>query len=288
MTKPAKRGRIVSQAALALAAATAVAAGLIGCGSSGAPAAKSGASRVAVDGSSVNVLCTGSSSTKPTIVLLAGEEDPLTKFASLQAVLSRTTRVCSYDRPGEGASAKPAGGQTLSDSATLLDDLLNAEKVSGKVVVVGHSLGGLIAAQFAHQYPGRVAAVVLLDASAPSVGGAIESMIPASATGIPAGVRAEVGSLASATTNSEGLVYAGQPIGSLGAIPLTVVQHGQQIYRAVPRYGNELQVIWAKGQQQWAGLSSNSKLVTATSSGHYIYLDQQALSVQLIEHAAAA
>jgi len=154
--------------------------------------------------------------------------------------------------------------------------------------VVGHSLGGLIAAQFAHQYPGRVAAVVLLDASAPSVGSAIESMIPASATGIPAQVRTEVGSLASATTNSEGLVYAGQPIGSLGAIPLTVVEHGQQIYRAVPRYGNQLQVIWAKGQQQWAGLSSNSKLVTATSSGHYIYLDQQALSVQLIEHATAA
>jgi pimeloyl-ACP methyl ester carboxylesterase len=45
------------------------------------------------------------------------------------------------------------------------------------VVVVGHSLDGLIAAQFARQYPARVAVVVLLDATAPSDGGAIQSMI---------------------------------------------------------------------------------------------------------------
>jgi pimeloyl-ACP methyl ester carboxylesterase len=287
------------QSTLAFIAATILAAGLSGCGSSAAPATppasaptlappgKGVASRVTVGTTSVNVLCAGTTSTTPTIVLVAGMPDPLTMFTPLQATLSQTTRVCSYDRPGEGASPKPTGTQTLSGSATLLDGVLDAEKVSGKVIVVGHSLGGLIAAQFAHQYPQRVAAVVLLDASAPSVGAAIESLIPASATGVPAEAREEVSSLSSATTNPENLVYAGQPIGSLGSTPLTVAQHGEQIYAAVPQYGDQLQVIWAKGQQQLALLSSNSTLITVPQSGHYIYLDQPAVAVQLIEHATA-
>ncbi len=305
MTEPATRRRIRPQITLAVVAATMLTATLAGCGSSTTSAAhdvtrpaaatqtqplpeKGVASRISVGNSSANVLCTGSASTRPTIVLLAGLPDPLTKFASLQATLSRTTRVCSYDRPGEGASAKPTQSQTLSDSATLLDGVLDAEKVTGKVVVVGHSLGGLIAAQFAHQYSARVAALVLLDATAPSVGGAIDSLIPASATGILAGVREEVDALSSATTNPEKLVYTGAPIGSLGSIPLTVVQHGQQIYAPLPKYATQIQDIWTRGQQQLAHLSSNSKLITAHTSGHYIFLDQQALAVQVIEHATTA
>ncbi|MDT7552629.1 MAG: hypothetical protein QOI16_1165 [Pseudonocardiales bacterium] len=278
-----------------------LAAGLSGCGSSTAPATppaaapalappgQGDAGPVTVGTNSVNVRCTGTaSSTTPTIVLVAGMPDPLTMFTALRATLSQTTRVCSYDRPGEGASPKPMGTQTLSDSAALLDGVLDAEKVSGKAIVVGHSLGGLIAAQFAHQYPLRVAAVVLLDASAPSVGSAIESLIPASATGVPAEAREEVSSLSSATTNPENLVYAGQPIGSLGSTPLTVAQDGEQIYAVVPQYGDQLQVIWAKGQQQLALLSSNSALITVPQSGHYIYLDQPAAAVQLTEHATSS
>lgn len=212
--------------------------------------------------------------------------DPLTKFTPLQSVLSKTTRVCSYDRLGEGASATPVASQTLSDSATVLNGVLDALRVSGKVVVVGHSLGGLVAAQFAHQYSGRAAAVVLLDATAPSVVHGIEALIPPSATGIPAEVRGEMTSLTSGK-NPEKLVFAGQPIGSLGSIPLTVAQHGQQIFAAIPKYGTAIQDVWTKGQQQLAALSSKGKLVTATKSGHYIYVDQQALAVQLIEQALA-
>lgn len=82
-------------------------------------------------------------------------------------------------------------------------------------------------------------------------------------------------------------MYSGQPIGSLGATPLTVVQHGQQIFAAVPNDGKGIQVVWTKGQQQLAKLSSRGKLVTAPKSGHYIYVDQPALAVTLIEQAVA-
>ena len=245
------------------------------------------ASKVRVGSAWVNVLCTGARSKEPTIVLVAGEEDPLTKFRALQATLSKTARVCSYDRPGEGASATPVAQQSLSGAAALLDGVLAASGVTGRVVLVGHSLGGLVATEFAHQYLPRVAALVLLDASAPSVGGAIESLIPATATGAAAAARAEASSLSSAATNTEKLVYSGAPIPSLGSLRMTVVQHGQPIYSVLPQYATRLQQIWTRGEQQLAQLSSRSTPVTAQSSGHYIYLDQQALTVQLIDHATA-
>jgi hypothetical protein len=99
-------------------------------------------------------------------------------------------------------------------------------------------------------------------------------------------VRDEVGAFSSAATNPEMLVSNGRPLGSLGHTPLTVVQHGQPIYsQALPEYGARLQRIWTTGQRELAALSRHSRLVTAKKSGHYIYLDQQALTVQLIQHA---
>jgi pimeloyl-ACP methyl ester carboxylesterase len=271
-------------------AATLLSAGLAGCASSATAATATAAhpavaARITVGSASVNVLCEGTQTTKPTIILFAGEPDPLTKFASLQKALSKTTRVCSYDRLGEGKSSKPTGAQTLTDSAALLDGVLRAEKIKGKVVVTGHSLGGLVAATFAHLYPQRVAGVVLLDATEPSVVGSIDALIPATATGIAAGVREEVGAFSVASTNPELLVSHGEPVGSLGNIPLTVVQHGKPIYASVPTYGAALQTIWTAAQHQLAALSTNSKFVTATKSGHYIYEDQQALTIKLIENA---
>lgn len=245
------------------------------------------ATTVTVQGQKINVLCTGAVTSQPTIVLVAGEPDPLTKFTALQKTLSHKQQVCSYDRPGEGASPAPTTAQSLNDTATVLDGVLKAEHIHGKVIVVGHSLGGLIAANFAHQYPNRVAGVVLLDATAPSVPAAINALIPADATGAAAAVREEVGAFSTASTNPEKLVSDGKPLGSLGHIPLTVVQHGQPIYSQVlPEYGARLQSIWTTGQHQLAALSRDSTLVTAQSSGHYIYLDQPALTVHLIQDAS--
>jgi pimeloyl-ACP methyl ester carboxylesterase len=285
-----KNRHVARNVTLVAIAATALTAGLAGCASrdtatAAVAAHPAMASTISVGSASVNVLCEGTQSSKPTIILFAGEPDPLTKFASLQKALSKTTRVCSYDRLGEGKSSQPTGAQTLSDSAALLDGVLHAEKIAGKVVVVGHSLGGLIAATFAHLYPQRVAGVVLLDATEPSVVGSIDALIPETATGIAAGVRQEVGAFSVASTNPELLVSPGEPVGTLGNIPLTVVQHGKPIYAPVPTYGAQLQTIWTAAQHQLAALSTNSKFVTATKSGHYIYEDQQALAIRLIENA---
>jgi pimeloyl-ACP methyl ester carboxylesterase len=252
------------------------------------PAAASGAStEVEVHGYDVTVSCTGRSAPgDPTVILLAGMPDPLTIFEPLQATLSRHLRVCSYDRLGEGTSDAPRRPQTLRDSARILHGVLRQVVPRREdVVLVGHSLGGLVAASYAHRYPRDVHAVVLLDATPPSVVQGVLDLIPADATGIAAEVRGEMSSLVSGD-NPERLVYDGDPIGSLHGVPLTVVEHGLPIFSAVPDYGDGLQRLWSAGQRQWLALSCRSRLVTARTSGHYIYLDQPRLTVRLVKRAA--
>lgn len=72
----------------------------------------------------------------------------------------------SYDRPGLGHSEFYGGDDlSLERQAELLHDALNASNNSGPYIVVGHSLGGLIARHFAKKYPNEVVGVVLVDSS---------------------------------------------------------------------------------------------------------------------------
>jgi len=261
---------------------------LVGLGAyGGAASASSDPGRITVHGQHVAISCTGHSAPgTPTVVLLAGMPDPLTIFGSLQTQLSERYRVCAYDRLGEGASESPARAQTLRDSAQILHGVVRQLGIHGRddVVLVGHSLGGLVAAEYAHRFRNDVHALVLLDATPPSVVQGVLNLIPADETGIAAEVRGGMSALVSGN-NPERLVYDGQPVGSLD-VPVTVVEHGLPIFSAVPDYGADLQRLWSAGQRQWLASASDGQLVTAQESGHYIYLDQPQLTVDLITQAA--
>jgi len=289
-----RHGRGTWFRALAVAACVLAA---IGAGSAFAAVSSAHATRhgggtrsVRVNGYSITTRCTGAAAAgTPTIVLLAGEPDPLTKFAHIQRALSATARVCSYDRLGEGTSSKPRSEQTLGDSDAILHALLAKLRVgSAGVVLVGHSLGGLVAADYASRYrrSHQVKALVLLDATPPSVVPRIKRLIPADATGVAGKVRAEIVGLATGH-NPERLVFGGAPLPPIGNVPLTVVQHGEPIFAVVPTYGRRIQQIWSAGQRRWLALSPRSRMVIARHSGHYIYLDQPRLTLRLIRRALA-
>jgi pimeloyl-ACP methyl ester carboxylesterase len=70
--------------------------------------------------------------------------------------------VIAPDLLGHGRSAKPRGDYSLGAYASGLRDLLVALEVPS-ATVVGHSLGGGVAMQFAYQFPERVERLVLVD-----------------------------------------------------------------------------------------------------------------------------
>jgi pimeloyl-ACP methyl ester carboxylesterase/predicted kinase len=78
--------------------------------------------------------------------------------------------VVTYDRPGTGSAPPrtgPNGPRPYSSFARELADFLECEGVTGPVLLVGHSIGALIARLYASLYPHRVAGLVFVDGSIP-------------------------------------------------------------------------------------------------------------------------
>ena len=88
-------------------------------------------------------------------------------WARISGRVADTTRVCAYDRAGQGWSDTLDHPQDGVAAATDLHRLLAAAGEAGPFVLVGHSTGGTYAMTFAARYPDQVAGMVLLDSSSP-------------------------------------------------------------------------------------------------------------------------
>lgn len=100
---------------------------------------------------------------RPTLLLLHGIGDSSASWLPVLDGLAEHHRVISPDLLGHGESAKPRADYSAAAFANGMRDLLNVLEVE-RVTVVGHSLGGGVAAQFAYQYPQRVERLVLVAA----------------------------------------------------------------------------------------------------------------------------
>lgn len=118
-----------------------------------------------VGGHRLHLLCTGSGS--PTVVLMNGLAEMSATWTRIVAEVSRTTRVCAYDRAGQGWSDDVEAPQDGLEITTDLHMLLARSGEPGPYVFVGHSAGGPYAMTYAGQYPTEVAGMVLLDSMSP-------------------------------------------------------------------------------------------------------------------------
>jgi pimeloyl-ACP methyl ester carboxylesterase len=119
-----------------------------------------------VGGHRLHLSCTGAGS--PTVVLEPGGGEMSSNLAWIAPVMARDTRVCVYDRAGQGGSEPAAAPQDGAQIATDLHTLLQRGNVPGPYVLAGHSFGGLYALTFAARYPDEVAGMVLVDTTLPA------------------------------------------------------------------------------------------------------------------------
>ena len=97
----------------------------------------------------------------PGVVLLHGITSSGETWLPVLPLLSQSAQVIVPDMLGHGLSAKPRGDYSLGAYASGVRDLL-ALLGHDRVTVVGHSLGGGVAMQFAYQYPERCERLVLV------------------------------------------------------------------------------------------------------------------------------
>ncbi len=109
----------------------------------------------------------------PALLLIHGVGDNSTTWNSVHAKLAQRFTVIAPDLLGHGESDKPRADYSLAAFANGMRDLLAVLGID-RVTLVGHSLGGGIAAQFAYQYPHMVERLVLV-----SSGGVTNDVTPA-------------------------------------------------------------------------------------------------------------
>ena len=99
----------------------------------------------------------------PVILLIHGIGDNSTTWETVQAKLAQRFTVIAVDLLGHGQSDKPRADYSVAAYANGMRDLLSVLDIE-RATVVGHSLGGGVAMQFAYQFPHLVERLILVGA----------------------------------------------------------------------------------------------------------------------------
>lgn len=121
---------------------------------------------IATNGANIHVRIGGHG---PAVVLLHGYGETGDMWAPLAAKLAPGHTVIVPDLRGMGLSDHPATGYDKKNEARDIAGVLDALHI-GKVDVVAHDIGNMVAYAFAAEQPERVTKLVLMDAPIPGVG----------------------------------------------------------------------------------------------------------------------
>src|ERR1700737_1917552 len=99
----------------------------------------------------------------PAILLIHGIGDNSTTWSTVQTKLAQRFTVIAPDLLGHGKSDKPRADYSVAAYANGMRDLLSVLDID-RVTVIGHSLGGGVAMQFAYQFPQLVERLILVGA----------------------------------------------------------------------------------------------------------------------------
>jgi pimeloyl-ACP methyl ester carboxylesterase len=97
----------------------------------------------------------------PPLLLIHGIGDSSTTWLPVMAALARNHLVIAPDLLGHGQSDKPRADYSVAAYANGMRDLLGSLGID-QVSLVGHSLGGGVAMQFAYQFPDKTERLALV------------------------------------------------------------------------------------------------------------------------------
>lgn len=235
----------------------------------------------------------------PAVVLEPSFGGCAADWQKIAGALAEDTTVVTYDRAPYGASSAARDKRTPHDIAADLDGLLRELQVTGPVVLVGHSAGGIYGRAYAAEHLERVAGMVLVESSHEGQRRVLDRLRPLSARlegalTIQAIMRESLESRRGGDRRSiirEWRTFrratAGRPVqppGGLGARPLVVLTCApgnpsvpQPLYRA-----------WHGLHRELAGLSSNSLDIVSASPDHYLNFGDPELVITAVRDVVRA
>jgi pimeloyl-ACP methyl ester carboxylesterase len=264
---------------------------------------------VDVGGRRVHIMEAGAGS--PTVVIVPALGENVLGWVPVWRELARSTRVCVYDRAGIGWSdSRTLSKRTFDDMAHELHRTLIAAGIAPPYLLVGHSMGGIIARRLATRYPHDVAGMVLVDSShedqtrrlgtawrltrwllrllvrprglrrlAVSVGliprfdAELESEMPAEYRAEARAIRLSSRQRRVVVRELVTVIRSRSQPPDLGSLPLTVLTAAESA---------ETDAGWEELQAELAASSAHSLHVIADHGGHYLQRDDPALVIKAI------
>jgi len=259
-----------------------------------------------VGGYRVHLYCVGSGSPAVVIVGAGYSFD----WALVQPDVSKFTQVCAYDHSGI-AWSDPGPTDSCSIRVSEIHSALRNAKISGPFVLVGHSLGALVARLYAAKYPDDVAGMVIVDHA--FVGSLVlplanssRSAAPPILIGPPKGPSNAPARIPDPNRDFKKLPAVDYQLhqwaNSLPGFSKTMQRNFQMVpecssdveeasgNKAVPFSDKPLIVLRTANsilgyedlQKSLLALSTNSKEVLAENSGHFIMVDRPDLVISAI------
>jgi pimeloyl-ACP methyl ester carboxylesterase len=102
---------------------------------------------------------------QPAVVIEPAFGGSARAWRAVAEALAADTTVVTYDRAPYGASSRAMDRRRPGDVAADLHAVLGSLAISGPIVLVGHSLGGVYVRSYAARHMERVAGMVLVDSS---------------------------------------------------------------------------------------------------------------------------
>ena len=101
----------------------------------------------------------------PAVIMIAGSQAFSFDWSLVMPDISKITLVCTYDRPALAWSDPGPMPRTFDQDIYELHTLLQKSGIKPPYILVGHSLGGIIARLFEKKYSNEVKGLVLVDAT---------------------------------------------------------------------------------------------------------------------------
>jgi len=129
-----------------------------------------------IDNKQIEVIIKGSSN--PTVIIITGMACSIYDWIDIVDEISIDSSVVTYHRPGYGKSSLGSEKRTTGKTVKELNQLIEEQKISEPIILVGHSYGGLCAQHFAKTYPNKVASLLLIDSTSVNLHRLNELVLP--------------------------------------------------------------------------------------------------------------
>lgn len=198
-----------------------------------------------------------------------GNDHSVWNQKNLPLTISTKQDVLLYDRAGYGKSEKGDSPRNIEKLSSELDNVISQFANNRKIILVGHSLAGMIMRDYALKNPAKIAGIVLIDPSHETYNNPTQAQEDLIYTTYFNSNGADFG----ATMEARELIEDSQYMATLSNLPNVPVIVLTSMKTDASHNATDRQ-NWYNAHELFKTGITDFTHVTTTNSGHYIFIDE--------------